>query len=81
MNTRHVEEVLPQSDRMTGVVVLYNDTTRIVRGRPEDLLAERGVITCAQNVADVLRRAGYRAVLLPLTSGVEEALVPYPPID
>jgi D-alanine-D-alanine ligase len=81
MKTQHVEEVPLRSDRMAGVVVLYNDTTRMVRGRPGDLLAERGVITCAQNVADVLRRAGYRAVLLPLTTGVEEALIPYPSID
>ncbi|MGC8874465.1 MAG: D-alanine--D-alanine ligase family protein [Chloroflexia bacterium] len=43
------------------------------------MLAERGVVGCAQAVAEALELAGYRTELLPLRGDVEEALAPYPP--
>ncbi len=62
-----------------GVVVLYNDSRRLSRGEPRDMLAERGVVGCAQAIAEALEAAGYRTELLPLRGDVEEALAPYPP--
>ncbi|MBM4464724.1 MAG: D-alanine--D-alanine ligase [Chloroflexi bacterium] len=62
-----------------GVVVLYNAGDKLVKGEPRDLLAEQGVVVCAQAVADSLRRTGYRVVQLPIHTDVELALAPYPP--
>lgn len=62
-----------------GVVVLYNASDKLVKGEPRDLLAEQGVVVCAQAVADSLRRAGYRVVQLPIHTDVELALARYPP--
>ncbi len=65
----------------SGVVVLYNDSRRLSRGEPRDMLAERGVVGCAQAVAEALEGAGYRTELLALRGDVEEALAPYPPTE
>ncbi|MGA9350163.1 MAG: D-alanine--D-alanine ligase [Anaerolineae bacterium] len=62
-----------------GVVVLYNASENLIKGEPRDMLAEQGVVVCAQAVADSLRRAGYRVVQLPIHTDVELALAPYPP--
>ncbi len=62
-----------------GVVVLYNASEKLVRGEPRDMLAEQGVIVCAQAVADAFRTAGYRVVQVPIHNDVELALAPYPP--
>lgn len=62
-----------------GVVVLYNASENLIKGEPRDMLAEQGVVVCAQAVADSLRKAGYRVVQLPIHTDVELALAPYPP--
>jgi D-alanine-D-alanine ligase len=62
-----------------GVVVLYNASENLVKGEPKDLLAEQGVIACAQAVAEALQRAGYQVAQVPIYSDVESALVPYTP--
>jgi D-alanine-D-alanine ligase len=62
-----------------GVVVLYNASENLIKGEPRDMLAEQGVVVCAQAVADSLRRVGYRVVQLPIHTDVELALAPYPP--
>lgn len=62
-----------------GIVVLYNHTTGLVKGEPRDLLAEQGVLVCAQAVADALQMAGYRVAEVPIRTDVELALAPYPP--
>ena len=64
-----------------GIVVLYNATEDLVKGEPRDLLAEQGVVACAQAVADALQEADYRVTQAPIHSDVESALVPYPPTD
>jgi D-alanine-D-alanine ligase len=64
-----------------GVVVLYNASERLVKGEPRDLLAEQGVIACAQAVFQVLETAGYRVAQVPIHTDLEPALVPYPPSD
>jgi D-alanine-D-alanine ligase len=62
-----------------GVAVLYNACENLVKGEPRDLLAEQGVIACAQAVADALQAAGYRVAQVPIHNDVESALAPYPP--
>ncbi len=62
-----------------GVIVLYNHSTRLVKGQPRDLLAEQGVIACAQAVADALQGAGYQVARVPIHDSVESALALYPP--
>ncbi len=64
-----------------GVLVLYNDSPSLIKGEPEDLLSERGVVACARQVAQALSAAGVNAVLLPLRGNVEDALQPYPPAE
>lgn len=61
-----------------GVVVLYNDSENLVKGEPKDLLAEQGVIACAQAIADALQRVGYQVARVPIHNDVELALAPYP---
>ncbi len=62
-----------------GVAVLYNASESLVKGEPQDMLAERGVVACAQAIAESLRETGRRVALVPFRSDVELALVPYPP--
>jgi D-alanine-D-alanine ligase len=62
-----------------GVAVLYNASESLVKGEPRDMLAERGVIACAQAIAESLRETEHRVALVPLSGDVESALVPYPP--
>jgi D-alanine-D-alanine ligase len=53
----------------------------LIKGDPRDLLAEQGVIGCAQAVADALRDKGYRVAQVPLYGDVETTLIPYPPTE
>jgi D-alanine-D-alanine ligase len=64
-----------------GVVVLYNVTESLCKGEPLDLIAEQGVISCAQAVTAALIEAGHRTVPLPVKEGVETALIPYSPTE
>jgi D-alanine-D-alanine ligase len=61
-----------------GIVVLYNDSSGLIKGEARDMLAERGVVTCALAIADALEGAGHRVARAPLCQSVEEALLPYP---
>ncbi len=70
---------MSQEDEPSSIVVLYNQSTKLVRGQQRDLLADEGVIACAQAVADALRAAGYRVAQVPIHTTVEQALAPYPP--
>jgi D-alanine-D-alanine ligase len=62
-----------------GVVVLYNAGDKLLKGESRDLLAEQGVIACAQAIADALRKADYQVAQVPIHSDVELALAPYSP--
>jgi len=62
------------------VIVLYNDSTTLIKGEPQDMLAEQGVIACARAVAEAL--AGRCEVWsVPVRSDVEVALAPYSPAE
>ncbi|MGQ9457613.1 MAG: D-alanine--D-alanine ligase family protein [Anaerolineae bacterium] len=60
------------------VVVLFNRTFQLVKGEPRDILAEQGVVRCAEAVAEALTQGDCRVVLVPITLDVETALAPYP---
>jgi len=62
-----------------GVVVLYNATEGLVKGESRDMLAEWGVVACAQVVAGALQAAGYRVAQVPVHNDVESALAAYSP--
>jgi D-alanine-D-alanine ligase len=62
-----------------GVVVLYNLTENLVKGESRDLLADQGVIACAQAIANTLEGEGYRVTQVPVRDDVESALAPYLP--
>jgi len=70
---------MSQEDEPSSIVVLYNQSTKLVRGQQRDLLADEGVIACARAVAEALRAAGYRVAQVPIHTTVEQALAPYPP--
>lgn len=62
-----------------NVAVLFNASGDLIKGEPEDLLAEQGVIACADSIAQALRDSGLRVDLVPIRHDVESALAPYPP--
>jgi D-alanine-D-alanine ligase len=64
-----------------GVAVFFNASERLVKGEPQDLLAEQEVIACAQAVSDALQAAGYRVARVPICIDLEQALAPYPATD
>jgi D-alanine-D-alanine ligase len=68
-------------ERPLGVAVLYNASDGLIKGEPRDLLAEQGVILCAEAVGEALRAAGYRVTQVPVHVDVELALAPYPPTE
>jgi D-alanine-D-alanine ligase len=70
---------MTDDDNTAGVVVLYNASDRLLKGESRDLLAEQGVIGCAESVAGALQLAGYDIALVPFQNDVELALVAYPP--
>lgn len=61
-----------------SVIVLYNVTETLVKGEPQDIVAEQGVIRCAQAVATALAERGYRVDTVPVYGEAEAALAPYP---
>lgn len=65
----------PESD---GVIIVYNESLLLVKGEPQDVLAEQGVIACAQAVAEALApRHEVRQV--PIHTDIELTLAPYLP--
>lgn len=63
-----------------GVVVLYNQSSNLYKGEPEDMVAENDVIKCAVLTAEALAKH-YRVVQVPIHSLVEVALAPYNPSE
>jgi len=70
---------MKRDEEPPGVVVLYNASENLVKGESRDLLAEQGVIACAQAVTEAFQRTGYRVVQAPIRDDVETTLAPYPP--
>jgi hypothetical protein len=69
------------SPRSPGrIIVVYNESPSLVKGEPQDMLAEQGVIACSQAVAEALVRR-YEVQRVPIRADVEVALAPYPPTE
>ena len=62
------------------VLVVYNKSRFLIKGEPQDLLAEQGVIACAQAVADGLATR-YAVERVPIDSDVESTLASYSPAE
>jgi len=71
--------MMKSEEEPPGVVVLYSASDKLLKGESRDLLAEQGVIACAQAIADALRKADYQVAQVPIHSDVELALAPYSP--
>ncbi|HEY45433.1 MAG TPA: D-alanine--D-alanine ligase [Anaerolineae bacterium] len=67
-----------QEGKPPGVVVLYNASEDLIKGELRDLIADRGVIACAEAVYEALTQVGYQVVKLPFSREVELVLAPYP---
>jgi D-alanine-D-alanine ligase len=63
----------------TKVVVLYNDSKQLIKGEPQDSLAEQGVLACAQAIGEALDSLGFEVAMVPIVAEVERALAPFPP--
>ncbi len=62
------------------ILVLYNESPALIKGEPHDMLAEQGVIACAQVVAEALAHR-YEVRRVPIHADVETVLAAYPPTD
>jgi D-alanine-D-alanine ligase len=62
------------------VIVLYNESSQLIKGEPHDMLAENSVIVCAATIAEALCST-YDVVQVPIHTDVELALAPYSPSE
>ena len=62
-----------------GVVVLYNDTSHLIKGEAKDLISEQSVVKCANTISDALRSQSIKTELAPITEEVEHVLAQYDP--
>ena len=67
----------PSPGRM---LVVYNESPLLIKGEPQDVLAEQGVIACAQVVAAALSER-FEVECVPIHADVEVALAGYPPTE
>lgn len=65
-------------ERPRGVAVVYNRSESLVKGNPEDIVADQAVIGCAHALGKALSEAGLQVALVAITADVESALQPYP---
>jgi D-alanine-D-alanine ligase len=63
------------------VAILYNDCEQLLKGEPRDIVADRGVVLCAQAVAEALRSAGIETAMAPISTRAEAALRDFPPMQ
>jgi D-alanine-D-alanine ligase len=61
------------------VAVLYNKTKQLIKGEAKDLIADEGVVVCAQTIIDALKALDCKVVDLPFNKDVESVLAVYPP--
>lgn len=69
------------AEMFKGIIVLYQDSRRLVKGEWLDLIAERGAVACAQAVTAALRAEGMHAIPVPVRGDVEIELADFPPSE
>jgi D-alanine-D-alanine ligase len=62
-----------------GVVVLYNESTRLIKGEEKDLISDQDVVKCAEAIATALRSSSIETDLAPITEEAEHTLARYDP--
>lgn len=65
-------------ERPRGVAIVYNRSESLVKGNPEDIVADQAVIGCAYALGQALTEAELQVALVAITADVESALQPYP---
>ncbi len=60
------------------VVVLYNKTDDLVKGEARDLIADAGVVYCAEAIINTLRASNYEVIDLPYDRDIELMLADFP---
>lgn len=76
------EALAPELDREAlsrPVAVLYNAYDELIKGEPQDLIADQGVELCARAVVESLEQLGLEVVPLPFKETVEQVLYAFPP--
>lgn len=69
---------MSQTTPFPPVVVLYTHSASLVRGEPQDIIADQDIVICAHAVEAALRELGLTVAMAPVTGEVEEALRDYP---
>jgi len=64
-----------------GVVVLYNQSSCLIKGEQKDILADQGVVDCAMAAADALISQGIQTRLAPIQDDPEVVLADFNPDD
>lgn len=62
-----------------GVVVLYNESDRLIKGEEKDLISDQDVIKCAEAIAAALRTSAIETELVPITKEAEHTLAAFDP--
>jgi len=69
------------SDRDSrNVIIVYNESALLIKGEPQDMLAEQGVIACAEAVTKALQGT-CEVRRVPIHSDIELVLEPYLPTE
>jgi len=61
------------------VIVLYNKTDELIKGESHDLIADEGVVYCAESIIRALQSEGFEVINLPYDREIELVLADYPP--
>lgn len=64
-----------------GVIVLYNDSSHLIKGEKIDLISDQDVIQCATGISKVLESLSIPNQLIPIRGEVESVLTPFHPAD
>ncbi len=62
------------------ILLVYNESSYLIKGEPQDMLAEQGVLACAEAVAAALSER-YETHRAPIHADVEVALAAFPPAE
>jgi len=64
-----------------GVVVIYNESSRLIKGEEKDLISEQDVVKCAGAITNALRSQSIETELVPITEEAELSIARYDPLE